>query len=463
MSLSNWVSGDLSKYKNGSFKEFLYIVIPCTVALLSGILMNSCDRFLVSYCSYQEGLACSIAGYQATLFQVAINAFAFGSQVYVGRYFGAQEYQNIGCIVWQMIWFVLLTYPLFICFGYLCEYIFLASTELHSLGSSYFWILVFANPLFGLNAILAGFFIARGKTKINIIVTLLALILNLVLDVCLIFGVDNWISPMGINGAAIATVIAQFFSFSIFFYAFLRKKNDRQFKTRDFNFNFDELLKGLKISFPKSMMMVSYYIIGMMVTRVMTNEGGSYLEVVSLTIIFSMPFVIFGMGLKHGLIAIVSYLLGKDKNFLIVKILKNAFIYILSIYTILSLPLVFFSKALALSILGDSANPEKISLFINCLIGAWLITFIQSFSAMLGAMLTAHKDTMSQFFITHCLWITSFLPLYLAVSVYHFSYYVYYPIYIFAFLVQTFLMGYQLKRIHFTSKQISDRSPEAFF
>lgn len=57
-----------------------------------------------------------------------------------------------------------------------------------------------------------------GNSRISFQVTAIGLVLNIVLDPLFIFGF-GFIPPMGVSGAAIATVFAQFMVFILFLFS----------------------------------------------------------------------------------------------------------------------------------------------------------------------------------------------------------------------------------------------------
>ena len=74
----------------------------------------------------------------------------------------------------------------------------------------YFTLLNLFGGLAVINNALAGFFSGRGQTKVPMYVTLAGNLVNIILDYILIFGKFGF-SPMGIEGAAWATISGSFF------------------------------------------------------------------------------------------------------------------------------------------------------------------------------------------------------------------------------------------------------------
>ena len=78
-----------------------------------------------------------------------------------------------------------------------------------------------------LGQVLGGLFTAMGHTMINLRVTAIGMVLNMVLDPLLIFGIGPSARASGRRGAAAATVFSQFCVFAL--YLFSARKDKRLF------------------------------------------------------------------------------------------------------------------------------------------------------------------------------------------------------------------------------------------
>ena len=77
-------------------------------------------------------------------------------------------------------------------------------------------IFSFLNPQF------TGIITAEGNSKTPFIANTIGLVINIILDPILIFGLGP-IKPLGVVGAAVATVFAQFIVTAIFIYVFIKE------------------------------------------------------------------------------------------------------------------------------------------------------------------------------------------------------------------------------------------------
>jgi MATE family multidrug resistance protein len=98
--------------------------------------------------------------------------------------------------------------------------------------SLYFRILTWGAGLSLLSTSLTCFWTGRGQTWTVVIVNLFSILLNVVLNFLLIFGAPSiGLTPLGIAGAAIATVLSDLFKTSVLAFLFLSKKNRALFQT----------------------------------------------------------------------------------------------------------------------------------------------------------------------------------------------------------------------------------------
>lgn len=118
--------------------------------------------------------------------------------------------------------------------------------------TQYFQWLICFTPLASLAGALSTFYIGRGKVKFVTCVIIGANVINVFLDVFLIFGVESFIKPLGVVGAALATGISQTLQACILLVAFLRKKNRKRHGTNHWRFNKDLFKQCLKVGIPSA-------------------------------------------------------------------------------------------------------------------------------------------------------------------------------------------------------------------
>ncbi|MCL2065189.1 MAG: MATE family efflux transporter [Candidatus Cloacimonetes bacterium] len=131
---------------------------------------------------------------------------------------------------------------------------------------SFGMVLTFTHPTF--SAIYNGL----GKTKLPFYIMSTGLLCNMVLDPLLIFGIGPF-PKMGVQGAAIATVIAQILVTTQFVLSI--KKNFDFIKGVKcfFNISKEYYLKIMKIGFPPSIQSALFAIIAILIARIISQWG----------------------------------------------------------------------------------------------------------------------------------------------------------------------------------------------
>lgn len=212
-----------------------------------------------------------------------ITLATLGGQVLVGQNYGAKKYDNA--------------------ISYAHSSIYIAFTICLILGISYFFFNEFIISIFNLNDItvvndakdylkIAGGFIifslmsnlytklfsVCGNSKVPFIATTCGLVINIVLDPILIFGYFN-LPALGVKGAALATIFAQFIVFSLLIlFSFKDKIIFR-------NINYLSLPKLnyckeiIKISYPVTFQAIAFPLISMYISRLVAGYSDAAVAV----------------------------------------------------------------------------------------------------------------------------------------------------------------------------------------
>ncbi|GHT14371.1 MATE family efflux transporter [Planctomycetales bacterium] len=223
--------------------DVLKQAIPIIISAGSISLMNFTDRmFLMWYDA--DAMTASMQGGMLFWSAIAIPAhIASFVTTFVAQYNGSGNERRIGSIVWQGIWFGLVMMPVM-----MLLYPFLAQSfswfghgeTLIPLEKTYFyWMLWGAGAAISGEAA-ASFFRGRGKMSVEMYNNVFCVILNIVLDIVMIFGKCGC-PELGLAGAAIATAISQWVR--LFIYIVLIFLSDKD--ADEFN-----VVKGMAINFP---------------------------------------------------------------------------------------------------------------------------------------------------------------------------------------------------------------------
>ncbi|MGL6196642.1 MAG: MATE family efflux transporter, partial [Thermoguttaceae bacterium] len=198
--------------------DILRLAIPLIISAGSISLMNFTDRTFLMWYSENAMTASFQAGLLFwTLISLPMHTSAF-TNTFVSQYFGVGKYHRIGPVVWQGIWFGLIVMPFMILSTPLYDRIFIYfkhAPELLPLENSYLRIVIFGSGAVIAGEAVASFFYGRGKMQVVMYVNIVSVLLNIVLDYGMIFGKFG-MPAWGLEGAAAATTISQWFRFLLF-------------------------------------------------------------------------------------------------------------------------------------------------------------------------------------------------------------------------------------------------------
>jgi MATE family multidrug resistance protein len=216
-----------------SYGYILKLAMPLVLTMSSQMLMQFVDALFLSWYSVDAVAAVIPAGMAYWFIACGFNGTAGYASTFVAHYIGARKLSNVAPIVWQGIYFALLSGAIVAAASFTATPLFRAighTPAIQIMEAQFFRITCLGAPLGLLAAALTGFFAGREDTKTIFYVQALGALTNILLDYVLIFG--NWGFPrLGVVGAAIATVSAQGAIFLTFAIVFLKRQYRREFLT----------------------------------------------------------------------------------------------------------------------------------------------------------------------------------------------------------------------------------------
>lgn len=202
----------------GSLSELFRVAIPLVLSSGSLSLMIFVDRMYLAWYS-MDALAGALP---AAALHWAVVSIAFGTGTYVNafiaQYEGAGRKDRVAASIWQGIYLALISGGVLLAFVPLSKPIFNFvghDPAVREMESAYFAILCAGGTATVLAAVLSCFYSGRGQTMVVLYVNVSVLLMNVVLDYCLIFGAGPF-PAWGIRGAAVATIFANIAAVSIF-------------------------------------------------------------------------------------------------------------------------------------------------------------------------------------------------------------------------------------------------------
>ncbi|MGH7129307.1 MAG: MATE family efflux transporter, partial [Planctomycetaceae bacterium] len=200
-----------TRYRPGSLRELCAVALPLVFSSGSISLMHVIDRMFLTWDSTEALAAAMPAGMlHWTMMSIAIGTASYVN-TFVAQYDGAGRADRVSASVWQGVYLSLimgLPFLLVVPFSWDLFALFGHDPVVAEMEASYFAILCAGAVPTTMAAALACFYSGRGKTLPVMWINFFTAGVNVVLDYLLIFGPGPF-PRWGIEGAAIATVIAQ--------------------------------------------------------------------------------------------------------------------------------------------------------------------------------------------------------------------------------------------------------------
>lgn len=329
-----------------NLKDIARIVVPLFFSSVAVTLMLSIDRIVLGMYSLKAMNAVSLVSSYLAVISFFLCSITSISAVFVGQFNGEYQFKKTPIAVWQMIYFSLFTIPILTGMSVIVKKCcFLPEIYIDD-GMMYMQMLTsfgFIPPLF---AAISSFFVGRKKTVLVTLTVVAENIINLILDIILVFGIDGYIQPMGAVGAGIATIVANALGVIFLFAAFLSKKNSEHFATRICKFDkpiFISCLKiGTPLAFDRALNLGAWFLVFLLIGHV-SNDLAT-LE--SITITFYLMLSCYTECLNKGAAVISANLIGENRINEVHRIFKT-FMNINFVFSILiAIPLIFYQDAL---------------------------------------------------------------------------------------------------------------------
>lgn len=199
----------VSRHAPGGMREVFALAGPMAISTSSYAILQLTDRLFLAWHS-EEGVAASLSGgVLVWVFMCLPFGVAGYVQTFIAQYLGARREKEIGAILAQGIWIGIVCIPIFACILPMAPWFFTGEDKkLAALESTYFQISLLGSPAVVFAAALGAFFNGRGKPNTEMSASLIATVINILLDYAMIFGTWGF-AEMGVAGAAWATIISQ--------------------------------------------------------------------------------------------------------------------------------------------------------------------------------------------------------------------------------------------------------------
>lgn len=408
----------ITSHPSGSMRELWAISFPLMLSLMSSSLMFFWDRLLLAQFSIDAHNAATSAGTWVTFLQFAFLCTTCIAEVFVGQYNGAGEQKKIGRPVWQMIWLSIFSTLAFVPLGLFAGNTLFASSPYAPMETEYFRYMMCFGPIFCLSSALSTFYIGRGCVKFVTVTVIAANVLNTLLAYLFIFGVESYIPPLGIAGAALATGISQLVQTIILFIDFVRPTYRERFGTGDFRFSWDEFAKCIRLGLPSSLAHTIEILAWAVFFRMLMTAGEEHFTVVSIAQSIFFLFTFLTEGISKGATAIAANLIGAGRYDALWKLLYSGIKFYALIFVIFgAIFLINPSPLISLFFSDENATSSEVhELIASSCLWVWIFFLFDGIHWLVVGLLTAAGDTKFVLKAGSCsVWIFALLPTYIFV------------------------------------------------
>ncbi len=392
-----------------------YLLVKLSVPPMAGMLIMSvfglADTFFVARLGSDALAALTLVIPVQVLITSMASATGVGITSLIGRTLGRGERAYADNAAWHGVILAIVYGFLFIGLGmkYMDEILlfFGCETQIFVLSKGYMRIILAGCFFTFVPIILTSVIQGEGNTFLPVLISAVSMGLNVALDPVFIFGMGP-ISGMGLNGAAVAGVIAQGVSSLLVVGLVTKKKRFLSWSVRNFHPSFKVLIDIYRVGIPTLIMELTGVLIMGYLNRLLA--GYSFTAVAALGIFLRIRSMMYMpvFGLIQGTMPIAAFAFGAGNynrvKEILVKAAAASFLFMAAAWVIMQVYpmwiIQYFSREPALTLLG-----------VNCMRTAALFIPLIGPVLILSTVLQAAGKGMEAMSLSLCRQIGFFLPL----------------------------------------------------
>lgn len=330
-------------------KNLILLAAPLMATAFVQVTYNIVDMMWVGRLGTSEVAAVGTSSIY-TWIAFSVGAIAkVGSNVYASQYYGAKDHKMLNNTIKNGLLLVLILALLYFIgvqvFAKNLVGFYNLEKNVNDMGVTYLRLISFGYFVQFLNPVLSSLYNSIGDSIRPFKMNSLGLIINLVLDPVLIFGFGP-IPAMGIIGAGVATIFAQFVVSVLFFIDIYRTKNELYQGLVKGVVHNEELVRIFKLGFPAGIQSVFMASISLVLNRFLSMYGSTPLAVHTIgTNIESISWVSVE-GFQAGTIAFVGQNYGANMIPRLKETIRKAMTVVGIIGIVTSFLLIFFRNDL---------------------------------------------------------------------------------------------------------------------
>lgn len=218
--------------KNSFRADLIRIALPVTLQSLLQSSFGMVDQIMIGQLGSESIAGIGLGGKFASLYMVILGAVAAAAGIMVAQYVGAKDEKGMGRSFYLnlLVGLLLAGGFLAVC-GLFPEGIMSLYTQdgaVRTQAGAYLRVYAVSFPMMAISTIMTVFLRCVGKAALPLVASFLSVLLNTGLNYLLIFGRGGF-PAMGMQGAALASVIAQTAAFGVTVAYFLRDGHFRSY------------------------------------------------------------------------------------------------------------------------------------------------------------------------------------------------------------------------------------------
>ena len=397
------------------YKILVSLCIPIIVQNLISTSVNVIDTVMISSLGEASVASIGVANQFFFLFNMTMSGLTGGAGLFISQFFGKNDTKNIKKITSLSVFLGVLLGLLFLIpavfLPKLIIHFFSYDPEVIKLCTDYFSIIAFCYPLIAISMVFSMGSRSIRNPNLGMICSGIALVTNVILNYCLIFGHLGF-HAMGVKGAALATVIARIVEFVLLvgYVYFIKKDYLLKFNLSDFK-SIDKLFLNTFIS--KSLPILlndSLWAVGTVLYSVAYAKAGtSAIAASQIATSTGNFFIMTAVCVAIGASIMLGNELGADNTDIAIDYAKKFSKIVFIIGSILGLLLIFtIPVLLKIFSVSDTLRPDIIKIF--AIMGVFMGLRAFNTLIVIGVLRSGGDTKYSLFLELGCMWLVS-LPL----------------------------------------------------
>lgn len=358
-------------------KAITKLSIPAIIGFMVMAIYNVADTIFVSWWSYKGAGAVQVV-FPIMMIASSIGlSFGIGGGSYISRLLGAGKKEKANTVVTTALYTGLIVAVIFIIISLLnlesLVKILGAEGEMMKLSINYGKYVILGSIFVIPSMVFNNSLRAEGSAKYSMIGMSLGSLINIGLDPIFIFGLN-----LGIEGAAISTLLSQGISALLLYQFYLRKKTVLTLHRKYFKPQIDLYKEILKVGLPTFLRQVLFSLSIGLLNNVARESGGDYLLSamgIAIKVTTIQGFIIFGLG--QGLQPVLGYNYGAKNMERVFSAQRHGFIKTFKATAVGVLVMLIFSREIMKLF---TSEPEVIKYGIIAIQGLALALLLTSIS-----------------------------------------------------------------------------------